>query len=528
MILHKNKFLVALVVICSIFFVIESHQAKQVGTIEEDEFKSLMTSVGFKEITIDSISKKPIFSQEDFLKFNSLTEVVHKNITHESGNCILYDLTLHTWIKIFGFSLYTLRMLSLLFAVGIIIIAFYLSDSLFNNKNTALLSSALLACDPSILCYGTRVRTYAMATFLSLLATLLFVKWIKSIDKNDKKKLFTNLSVAYGTIAGLAVLAHYFCFYILLIHFIFLIPHLLKASIKNKLGLILPYVVLSLIVGTWIYIGGLEGFHYIAKGNEWHLSYAKGANKLTSMTQLTTIDNTIAYIKKTALAWSYNETYWYYFRFNIPMRYLLILFAIPVIFICSALFYLWRKKQNGIHLFYFLILLFLVGPSICIFLAFQSGHTASYNDRYALMSLPYFTIVLAYGISQLYNNTGFWKNTSVGLCIILAVNIVTTQKIYFDDIALQFKPHFQILNDSVQKQLKETANFKNKMIEFPYPYMALKFNLSLSPTHRNIKQTINYKIERNKIYLIDTITKKKSVLYEFPKDYNAVPVYHSE
>ena len=321
------------------------------------------------------------------------------------------------------------------------------------------------------------------------------------------------------------MLTHYFCLYILMIHALFLIPHLLRRETKNKIALFFPYVISAVVITPWMLIGGLKGLSYMAGGNEWHLAYAKSSNPLASMTQLTSIQNTITYIKKIALEWTYNGRYWDYFQFNIKMRYILIILVIPFIFLCVSLINLLRKKSKDLFL---LFSLFIIGPIFCIVLAFQSGHTVSFSDRYTLMSFPYFIIIISYGIYQLQSKSGLWRIVTLSLCTLFALNIIFQTKLQADEVAKKFEPHFLRMNYSVQKQLGVTKDLQSKIIEFPYIWVALYFNFNFIPSQMEIKQRINPQLEKNKVYLFDTLTKKRIVLYELPKDFDATPNYHAK
>jgi len=518
--LYKYKYLIILGLICLGFLALESFHAKQYGFSEEDELKSIMTSVGFNPENIDFITKKSTFYQEDFLGSNNLKSTIHNSILHESGNCILYNITLHLWFKIFDFSLYSGRMFSVLFGIGVIIVSFFLSDSLFDNKKISILSSLLIACNQNIFAYSISLRTYSMAIFFSLLATLLFVKWLRSLELAADKKTVTKTSISYSIIAGLSLLTHYFCIYILMIHFLFLIPLFFKNSTKNKVAIFLPYVIISGILATWMLAGGYEGSKGMASGNDWHLKYAKSANKLSTMTQITSLENTIDYLKTTALEWTYNGRYWHYFSFNIKMRYIIFLFAIPTFFLVTSLYYLWKKKRNVLYL---LCSLAIVGPVFCIYLAFNSGHTVSFSSRYIVICIPYFAIILAYGIYQIQTKSGIWKIASIVLFALFSLNILVQSKLSFDETAEQLQPHLLQMNLAVQEKLDRTKNISSKTIEFPYPWLAVKFNFNFIPTQMKIPQKINTQIEPNKIYLYDAVSKKRTVLYEFPKDFNATP-----
>ena len=520
------KYGVFLFIICSLFAVLEFQEARNSDIFEVDETKSLMTAIGFDASKIESLSSGKVFYQSFFFENNNIESCIQNNITDESGNCSLYSITLHYWINIFGFSLTAIRTLSIIFSIGTILLTYSLCTIIFENKTVALISAILCASNSLILAFGIRTRTYSMAVFLSLLGTYLFILLLQKIRANHKSA--KPLSLLYGIAVGLSVLAHYFCVYILFIHLLFAVPLFFKLKSQDKWIMITAMFCFVVIISSWMLIGGIAGLPLMADGNEWHLNYAKGNNKLSSMTQITNMQNAFAYIRSTFLTWTGNGTYWNYFQFGIKMRYIIILFIIPVIFILSGVFHLRKKYIAGINLFLFLILLCTIGPIFCLFLAFKAGHTVSFSERYALLSLPYLIIIISFGIQQLISKKKWILVGTAGMLILHLGNIILSRKL---DL-VEREPHFQSIypkvNNAIQYKLETSPEFRTQTIEYPYAWLALRMNLTLFPILPKQAQRINTEINKNKIFFFNKENNKRTLLYTFPNDYNATPNYHSK
>jgi uncharacterized membrane protein len=82
-------------------------------------------------------------------------------------------------MQVFGNSLVAVRMLSIVFSLGIIFCVYLIGNHLFNQQ-TALVAALLTAVLPFQIHYGQEIRMYVFMTFWLLLATYAFLKhqWI--------------------------------------------------------------------------------------------------------------------------------------------------------------------------------------------------------------------------------------------------------------------------------------------------------------------------------------------------------------
>ncbi len=90
-----------------------------------------------------------------------------------------YYFALWGWIQIFGNSLISIRLLSIIFSLGIVFLVFQIAAHLL-DEHTALAAAFFAAILPFQIHYGVEIRMYVLLTFWLTLATLAFLKrqWI--------------------------------------------------------------------------------------------------------------------------------------------------------------------------------------------------------------------------------------------------------------------------------------------------------------------------------------------------------------
>ena len=87
----------------------------------------------------------------------------------------LYFLIVHYWSQLFGESEVSIRLISVIFALGSVSVLYFIAKALFDEK-VAFLSSILLGANPFFIIYAQEARMYTLATFFSLLSVYFFYK----------------------------------------------------------------------------------------------------------------------------------------------------------------------------------------------------------------------------------------------------------------------------------------------------------------------------------------------------------------
>jgi len=118
----------------------------------------------------------------------------------------LHYLLLHGWFKLAGVSAFNARLVSVLFGT-LSIPLFYLLARRFADTATSLLAAVLLAISQAAVYYSQEARPYAQAQFLSLLAAIVFLTFLRAPGPRTTS-FFTLSAIAlvYTNYYGAAVL----------------------------------------------------------------------------------------------------------------------------------------------------------------------------------------------------------------------------------------------------------------------------------------------------------------------------------
>lgn len=140
----------------------------------------------------------------------------------------LYYFILRLWSYVAGSSLFSLRLLSILFGVLTIWAGYLFVRSAFRSKILALLSALFLAVNPFQIQYAQEARMYTLGTFLLVLSSYFLVEALNS--KKKKHWIWYSLAVAAS------LYTHYYLVFSILAQGLFL----LYAAVKQKkIGILL-------------------------------------------------------------------------------------------------------------------------------------------------------------------------------------------------------------------------------------------------------------------------------------------------
>jgi len=203
----------------------------------------LGSAIRLNELTKESLWLDEVAS----LKFSKLEQ-------KDPGNTGFYYLVLNKWINVFGSSIASVRMLSVILDIFAIILIFVLSRKFFSEK-VSLFAAFMLSTSVVHLVYAQEVRVYAMLAFLALVSYLIIYK-IVTTQKVLYYSLYTILLIFINYL-------HTTGFLILFVNFIlyFVFHHLLKKKVKiTKTWLITQLIVLIAMWSILFRIGrGIRG-----------------------------------------------------------------------------------------------------------------------------------------------------------------------------------------------------------------------------------------------------------------------------
>jgi uncharacterized membrane protein len=194
---------------------------------------------------------KNTFTPKEFWSPKTIDDFYDSIRRSDIGNSPFYYLLLHTWIKLFGMSDFSVRFMSVLFSCATVLLLFFFIKEHFKNLKLAVLGAFLMTIEPFFIAMSQQTRNYSMTFFLTLLTTHVFLKIIKNEEenKNDNK-----LYWFYGILSALCLLSHFLTATIFMAHGLYVL--LFVRKIRPWYLLPLALSVGALAFGYWILFGG--------------------------------------------------------------------------------------------------------------------------------------------------------------------------------------------------------------------------------------------------------------------------------
>lgn len=175
----------------------------------------------------------------------------------------LYYLTMKLFASFFSYSVYGIRLYSVIFGLLCVFGVYLFTKELFNKK-AALFATFIAAISPFAIQYSMEARMYSMFSFFVIMAAYFLVK---SLGASETGRLNRN-SIIFGVFLGLSMLTHYMgiffapIFYLVYVTFKFSIPtqktvsgKLIWEAIKGILpdkNIFLGYAVALIVFAPWI------------------------------------------------------------------------------------------------------------------------------------------------------------------------------------------------------------------------------------------------------------------------------------
>ncbi len=262
----------------------------------------------------------------------------------------LYYWILRLWSYMFGYSLLSLRSLSILFGVLTIYAGYLFVRKAFNNEKLALIAAFFLAINPFQIQYSLEARMYTLGTFLVLISSWLL---LKALEENK-----INLWIWYGLSVAAGLYTHYYLVFSIAAQGLYVLYIFYKNRTINfkALG---SYVLAVILFLPWLptlltQIKRVESSYWIPKPDRWSVpsTIYKMALGGQGNDHLTLLVAAIAAVIVTV----------YFFRETKPPIRWLIVFGVAIPFIGALL------------------------------LSFKQ---AIYLDRYFVFASLYFTIMIA-------------------------------------------------------------------------------------------------------------------------------------
>lgn len=415
--------------------------------IYTDEFFTLCNANGFWPGGSNQTDfyTKEYFSPQDFWQPKGIKDYFESIAHSDFGTHIVYNGILHVWMQVFGNDDFSVRILSVIFNILMIVLVYLLVEKIIKSRNTAFLAGLILAVDPLNVVQSHIARSYTLSFLLVVFATYLFLQIIKHYSHK--------IMILYAVIVALALLNHYLNFLVPLAHaLVFLI-------LKNKKQLWPAFIfagIFNIIIMVWWFNwgGGYTAFEFLKDKNAKHLMMAKnnidgGGVELSSVSIVVKksigllFDTNVFTLNVFKNFKSFNEFLIacgiflclgsaYYFRSS--KKYLISFGFFLIGLLGLTLFKSMLSSILGLILLFFVIIFMIQKNidyynkpeyrqqflllSICTLMMFipilfvgfdalKNGHTTSLTKRYIGIGSPFVAIFMAVGVQLLIKNIKF-------------------------------------------------------------------------------------------------------------------------
>ena len=318
----------------------------------------------------------------------------------------LYYYLLHLWLGHFGDSEFVLRFFSLIFGLLTVPLIHALGRRLLGTAS-GLLAALLVAISPLYLWYSQEARMYTLVTFLCLLSSYLLLRALEGEGKAGF------LWGGYIFVNVLAVYSHFYAFFVLAFHLLFLLVWSLKE--RRWTPLAWGLVAQGLVVLAYLPWSGFVLRRYAAD-----VSYWRGELVFTEV------------VRKTLILFSTGHTI-------LESRAQPIAFVYGAMLLCALVVIALGGKRTaggmGSPWRLLFLLLYLSLPVALLFLI--SYQRPKFHPRYLMLASPAFFLILAGGLASLLERGKGWRWLPfflglASLCFLVATSAYSDFNAYFD------------------------------------------------------------------------------------------------
>jgi uncharacterized membrane protein len=471
------------------------------GMRDGDELYSTWIGLGYFLFNFYDVSyKSPPVLKSSVAEEYAAPRHVKAGVMKESGNSVLYSSTLHIWMKCFGHSAFSTRMLSVSFSVLSIVLVFYFTLLLGGTGYAALLSAALLAVHPLLFDYSQETRAYAMGVFFSLLSGFLYSSIVGSRPVKGRIPLW----LLYGLAAAAAVLTHYLTAMIMAAQALHAVLFV-RESRKWK-ALLAAAAAGSSLVACWLAAGGWEAAKQMAGIDTWFLNDALGAQRWSHLFTLPRaawdVLNSLLYLSGNNLEGA------------IPFTAFVATACISVgalLFLCLRIFI--RKEQQNSAL---LLLSGLSGLAYALLSSWKSGHDYSFSPRYLIFSVPFLLMQATLTLQHLRDSQSRLALLPGAMMLLMALSL-----------AMSFPSNpgrnlFMNRYPDTHARAAELALLRyapGDTLVYANPVDAMHLNLYL-PASPDVVQKIDTTLSKNILYIRKKGTASLEPVFDYRRDPN--------
>lgn len=396
-----------------------------------------------------------------------------------------YPTTLNMYLSMpfiyfFGLNEWTVRMVSALCGFGLIIVAYFLGQEIFKNKNKSLLLMFLVTISPWTFFPSRGVFQSTVAQFFFSLGFLFLIKAVKKIKFLPFGIFFFSISTyAYHNTKIVVPI-------LILIYSLIFLKELKQKILKHKKIFIISLLILSILIipqvintfnkeaqarSRWVFvinpssINEIENNRNIYQGNQ---LVAKLKYNRATLFSTTVFKNYLDFINPKILFFNSTQN----FQFNIPKTGILYSVCLPFFYIGLIILIINSvRKSSPVKgrssalqnrgVCSFLILWFVIG------LAPAVVTTGDFPVIRAMTILPLPQIFIVYGF---FKTLSFLKNPKIKtiftvlFLIILTIQSFSYFKNYFSDYAQNYSSSWQYGYKETVNYIKENYNSYDQII----------------------------------------------------------------
>ena len=319
-------------------------------------------------------------------------DVILDTFTAAGENGPVYNLFLWAWVRIAGISEIAVRFPSAV-AGALAIPLIYLLGRRLAGRSAGLVAAGLLAINPYHVWYSQEAKMYSFIVVLAILSSLLLVE---ALNRNTVR-----LWVSYVAVTTLMFYTHVTSILVFVAQVFFILATLqtwrdrMRPLLLSGAALTLPYIPIA--IWAWRVIGG-------------------GARTWQPDVSLWEA------VRIVGIKFAANRS-----EIFIEER-LALMFAALALMGAAALVARRRLNESGV-----LLITLAVIPVIGIYLA--STRNSVFSDRYVIVSLPAYLILVAVGIVILWRHRYIWPVGVVALVLIFSYSWATLRDVNLAETA---------------------------------------------------------------------------------------------
>lgn len=366
-----------------------------------DEQTTILVSNGYKSVDIN----ENLFSQLDYHKHNDVGGVIQSTI-NDNGNSLFYNISLHTWLKLFGNSDISARSFSLLSGMLLVLLSILIIDNIFKDKKLTILIAIILAVHPLLLEYSVEARSYSYATIWCVISSFALYKIAKT---NKNIGLYSCL---YFVSTTAALFSHYLTLPIFIAQFVIFV---LNVRVIKRWGFfILPGALTLALFIFWVIGPGNSAFETMNDQNENYSAlaqeYTAGDNTFAIPSSFKNVSAGIVQQQLQIFGFSFQN-------FGFQLREIIVFLIIPFLLIFKLK--PWNKNSKNYTTVRIILIALVIQIIFSIFLAIKAGHTISMQPLYGIFLVPIVALLTSIGIKTI-----FTKNRLLGVTAMVFIPLL--------------------------------------------------------------------------------------------------------